>query len=51
MNRWCIWFVTYGTCWEDDIPARIVSQPMSFDQARAAVDKLGFGYCMKPEKF
>lgn len=48
--RWLVWFVTYGTYAEPNVEPYLVTGPMSFAQAKAVVDKRGFGYCMKPEK-
>lgn len=44
---WFIWFATYGTYADPDVPPRLIAGPMSFDAAFSEVGRLGFGYCMK----
>lgn len=48
--KWAIWFVTYGTYAEPDVPQRLVSRGLRFDEAQRAVARGGFGFCMKPDE-
>lgn len=42
-----VWFVTYATYEDPDVPPRPIAGPMSFNNAWAKVQELGFGYCVK----
>jgi hypothetical protein len=45
-----VWFVTYGTYDDPDVPPRLIAGPMSFEKAQAYIEWLELGHCIKPEK-
>lgn len=51
---WNVWRVTYGTyadvARDGDTKPVLVQRDMSFDHARRLVDRMGFGFCMKPRE-
>lgn len=53
-DEWHVWRVTYGTYEEvardGDKEQELVESWLSFKEAAALVEKLGFGYCMKPAR-
>lgn len=42
-----VWFTTYGTYDDVDVPSKPVSGPHSFEKAASEIARLGFGYCIK----
>lgn len=46
-GNYYVWFTTYGTYADPDVPPKLISGPMTFEKAQVQVQKLGFGYCIK----
>ena len=44
-----VWFVTYGTHTDPDLPPWLIAGPMPLPKAFAEVKRLGFGYCVKEQ--
>lgn len=47
-KTWGVWFVTYGTYSDPDVPPRCVVPHQMMTEAAAVAERLGFGYCAKP---